>query len=252
MGEYDESTYGDRIADVYDTRGEVVAQETEPAVAFLSGLAGPGPVLELGIGTGRIAIPLAQSGLTVHGIDASPAMVSKLRAKPLGRDIQVTMGNFADVSVDGRFTLIFVAFNTFFGLLSEEDQVRCFANVAGHLADGGAFVLEAFVPDLTRFDRGQRLDVTRVEVDQVFLDASRHEAAEQRIFSQHLVVSEKGIRLYPVQLRYAWPSEMDLMARLAGLTLRERWGGWRKEPFSAASPRHVSVYEQGTPNPPAV
>lgn len=245
MHTYDVTTYGERMAEVYD-QWPGVPQNTDIVVTCLTCLAGRGPILELGVGTGRIALPLAQSGLSVHGIDASPAMVARLRAKPGGEHIPVTIGNFADLAVEGRFTLIFVVFNTFFGLLSQEDQVRCFLEVAQHLTDGGVFVLEAFVPDLTRYDRGQRVGAVEVETDHVRLEASVHDPVQQRVMSQHVVLSTQGIRLYPVQIRYAWPSELDLMARLAGLQLRNRWAGWAQEPFTAASGSHVSVYARAT------
>ncbi len=242
MAGYDESTYGERIAETYDTRPEIPADPDE-TVAFLAEVAGKGPVLELGIGTGRIALPLAGRGLQVSGIDASPAMVDKLRGKPGGNRIPVTPGNFADVAVEGRFTLVFVVFNTFFGLLSQEDQVRCFANVAARLEPAGVFVIEAFVPDLTLFDRGQRVNAIRLDDDEVIIDASRLELGNQTIRAQHVHVTDAGVKLYPVQLRYAWPSELDLMARLAGMRLRERWAGWRREAFTTESRKHVSVYE---------
>jgi SAM-dependent methyltransferase len=245
MNAYDVTTYGERVAEVYD-QWPLVPQNTDAVVACLARLAGRGPVLELGIGTGRIALPLAQQGLLVHGIDASPTMIAHLRAKPGGQHIPVTVGNFADMAVEGRFTLIFVIFNTFFGLLSQEDQVRCFLGVAQHLTDDGAFVLEAFVPDLARFDRGQRVEARMVETERIHLDASVHDSVQQRVMSQHMVLSEQGIRLYPVQVRYAWPSELDLMARLAGLQLRNRWAGWAQEPFTATSASHVSVYARAT------
>jgi SAM-dependent methyltransferase len=240
MKGFDISTYGDRIADVYDEwHAELDPAE---AVALLAELAGAGPVLELAIGTGRIALPLAERGVEVHGIDASEAMVAKLREKPGGDRIPVTMGDFADVDVEGRYSLVFVAFNTFFALLSQDDQVRCFENVAAHLADDGAFVMEAFVPDVTRFDRGQRVSVLNIEVDSVRIDVDRHDVIRQRVEAQQMIVSGSGIRLQPVQLRYAWPAELDLMARLAGLQLRSRWAGWKREEFTAASTRHVSLY----------
>jgi SAM-dependent methyltransferase len=238
---YDQSTYGERIADVYD-RWAGVPADTEQTVAFLAARAGGGPVLELGVGTGRVALPLAARGLDVHGIDASPAMVARLRAKPGGAALPVHQGDFADVGVRGRYALVFVVFNTFFALLTQDDQIRCLTNVAARLRPGGRFVLEAFVPDLARFDRGQRVSVTDIGADSVRLDVSRHDPVSQRVSSQHLVLDEGGARLYPVQLRYAWPSELDLMARLAGLELLERWGGWQGEPFTAASALHVSVW----------
>jgi SAM-dependent methyltransferase len=241
MEGYGPETYGDRIADVYDAFYDGTL-DTEAAVEALAELAGDGPVLELAIGTGRLALPLAERGLEVHGIDASERMVAKLREKPGGDRIPVTIGDFADVAVDGTYRLIFVAFNTFFGLLTQDDQLRCFANAAARLADDGVFVVEVFVPDVARWDRGQRPHVNFVEAGRLMLDASRHDPVEQRADSQHIVISEAGIQLYPVSIRYAFPSELDLMARLAGLELRERWGNWQRGPFSANSDHHVSVY----------
>jgi SAM-dependent methyltransferase len=241
MEGYGPSTYGDRIADAYDELYRD-ALDTDRAVEALAQLADSGPVLELAIGTGRLALPLAERGLEVHGIDASERMVTKLRAKPGGDAIPVTMGDFADVAVEVAYTLIFIAFNTLFALLTQEDQVRCFANAGKHLTDGGVFVVEAFMPDLARFDRGQRTHVHRVDSDRVMFDTSRHDPVEQRVDSQHVVITEGETKLYPVSIRYAFPSELDLMARLAGLELRERWGSWKREPFTADSGRHVSVY----------
>lgn len=241
--EYDASTYGDRIAERYDTWFSFAA-ETEAAVEFLAGLAGDGRALELGIGTGRVALPLAARGVPVRGIDASARMVEQLRAKPGGRDLPVMIGDFADVAVDGTFALIYVANNTFFGLRTQEEQVRCFERVAEHLEPGGAFVIDAFAPDLTRFDRGQRVNVAGIDTSEVRLDVNMHDALQQQIVGHHVVLTERGAEFYPVQIRYAWPSELDLMARLAGLRLAERFGGWRREPFTAASTRHISVYRR--------
>jgi SAM-dependent methyltransferase len=241
MQDYGPETYGDRIAAVYDSLYEEQL-DTDAAVDALARLAGRGPVLELAIGTGRLALPLAQRGIDVRGIDASEEMVARLRQKPGGEDIPITMGDFADVGVDGTFSLIYLAFNTIFALLTQDDQVRCFRNAADRLAEGGRFVVEAFVPDLARFDRGQRLNVTSIDIDRVAVDASRHHPATQRVDSQHVVMTQGGTRLYPVSLRYAFPSELDLMARLAGLDLEERLGGWAGEPFTDSSKGHVSVY----------
>jgi SAM-dependent methyltransferase len=241
MQDYGPETYGDRIASRYDSLYESEL-DTDAAVEGLARLAGSGPVLELAIGTGRLAIPLAQRGIDIRGIDASEAMVARMRAKPGGEDIPVAMGDFAEVGVEGSFSLVYVAFNTIFALLSQDDQVRCFANVAEHLAQGGRFVIEAFVPDLARFDRGQRIGVAAVRLDQVEVEVSRHDAVNQRVDSQHLFVTDGGTQLAPVSLRYAFPSELDLMARIAGLELQDRWGGWNGEPFTNASRDHVSVY----------
>jgi SAM-dependent methyltransferase len=243
MKEYGPATYGDRIAEVYD-EWQATRLDTDAAVDTLAELAASGPALELGIGTGRIALPLAARGIAVQGIDASEAMVVKMRAQPGGEAIPVTMGDFADVAVEGRFSLIFVVFNTFFGLLEQDEQIRCFRNVADHLADDGLFVVEAFVPDPARFDRGQRVATTLVESDRVRLDLSTHDPVKQQVFTQHLAIDDEEIRLYPVRLRYAWPAELDLMARLAGLRLRDRWSDWRRSPFGAGSAQHVSVYRR--------
>lgn len=242
MKGYETETYGELIADVYDDW--YPAGNAEGAVTLLTELATGGRVLELGIGTGRIALPLAEAVLEVQGIDASPAMVAKLRAKPGGERIPVTFGDFAEVPVPGVFDLVFVAFNTLFSLPDQEAQVRCFRNVATHLKPNGVFAMEAFVPDLTRYARLQNTSAIAVELDEVRMDVSIHDPVTQQVRSQHLVLAESGLRLRPVVIRYAWPSELDLMGQLAGLRLRERWGGWHREPFTAHSQSHVSVYER--------
>ena len=239
MKDYTEATYGDRIAEIYD---RMFAGDADVVVRTLAQLAGVGRALELGIGTGRVALPLAERGVEVHGIDASEAMVNQLRAKPGGDAIPVSIGDFADFRVDGSFALVFVVFNTIFGLTTQEAQVQCFRCVAEHLTAGGVFLNEAFVPDPARFARGQNVSVTSVESDLVTLDVARHDAANQRVYSQHLLFAESGTRLFPVQLRYAWPSELDLMARLAGLRLR--WSDWDGAPFTSASSGHISLYER--------
>jgi SAM-dependent methyltransferase len=243
MNDYGPATYGDRIAEIYD-RFHPGAGDATAQLRALAALAGQGGALELGIGTGRVALPLAERGVAVHGIDASEAMVDKLRAKPGGEAIPVTIGDFAEVPVDDTFALIFAVFNTFYALTTQEDQVRCFQRVADRLADGGVFLIEVFVPDPARFTRGQNIGVTNLESNRVTLDVARHDPLHQRVDSRHLVLSESGTRIYPVQLRYAWPSELDLMARLAGLRLRERWSDWTGAPFTAASASHISLYER--------
>ena len=242
MRDYDLADYGERIADVYDDW--VQAIDPTDAVDALAQLARGGPVLELGIGTGRIALPLAERGLEVHGIDASEAMLARMREKPGGARIATTVGDLADVAAAGHYPLIFVAANTFFGVLSQDDQVRCFENVEANLLEDGVFVLEAFVPDPTRFDGG-RLSVRGVELSSVRMEASLHDPVSQTIAGQAIELREQAARFFPFRLRYAWPAELDLMARLAGLGLRERSGGWGGEPFTAASKQHVSVYERG-------
>ncbi len=213
------------------------------AVAFLAELAGDGPALELAIGTGWIALPLAACGICVDGIDLSPAMVARLRAKPGGEQLSVTIGNFADVPVPGTYRLIFVVANSLFNLLTQEDQVRCFENVAAHLADDGAFLIEAFRPDfLYRLRDHQYVDAEAVEVDEVRLDVARHDPVTQLLDESHVSLSREGVRLNPIVTRYAWPSELDLMARIAGLRLKERWGGWDRSPLTPTSRNVVSVY----------
>lgn len=217
--------------------------DEEAAVAFLAELAGAGPALELAIGTGRIALPLAARGIRVDGIDISPAMVAQLRTQPGGEAIAVTVGDFADVGVAGSYRLIYVVWNTFFNLLTQDDQVRCFQNVAAHLAADGSFVIETLVPSFLYKLRGdQYVDAEAVLVDEVRLDVLRHDPATQTIEESHVSLSAGGVRLNPVVQRYAWPAELDLMARIAGLRLKGRWGGWKREPFASASELHVSVY----------
>lgn len=245
MKNYEEATYGNMIAEIYDELYPPDAR-TNAAVAFLAEHARQGSALELGIGTGRIALPLAEAGVLVQGVDASEAMVAKLRAKAGGARIPVTFGSIANIPGDGRFSVIFTIFNTFFGLTSQEEQVSCFQSIAAHLAPGGVFVMEAFVPDISRFNKNQATWVSNVDLQHVWLDAAMHDPISQRVRLQHVVFSESGIRLYPVVFRYAWPSELDLMAKLAGLRLRERWGGWNREPYTAQS--HISVYERSRDN----
>lgn len=239
---YDDATYGERIAAVYD---EFYSDYEEDTIDLLCELAAGGRVLELGIGTGRIALPLAERGLDMVGIDASDAMTKKLRAKPGGAEIRVVSGSFAEMPAelaDERFDLIFVVFNTFFALLTQEEQVQCFQSVAAHLGDGGRFLIEAFMPDLTRFQDRQTVRLINLSQGAVRLDVAQLDPVAQQVSSQHVVLTESGIQLYPVRLRYAWPTEIDLMAKLAGLSLQHRWGSWQKDAFTEESGKHVSVY----------
>ena len=240
MNSYSDETYGEHMAGVYD---DWFPDYDREAIDTLADLARGGRALELGIGTGRFALPLSAKGVEVHGIDAAPSMLSRLHAKPGSDRVTVTQGNFAEVGVDGKFELVYVVFNTIFALSSQDEQVRCFRNVAAHLAPGGCFVIEAFVPDLRRFKGGQVNWATRVTTDLVELDVGNHDAAAQRVVSQKVVFSDGKVRLYPIQIRYAWPSEMDLMAQLAGLRLRERWSNWKRDSFTSESTKHISVYE---------
>jgi SAM-dependent methyltransferase len=203
---------------------------------------GGGPALELAIGTGRIGLPLAARGIRVDGVDLSEPMVAKLRVKPGGDALDVTIGDFAEVPVEGRYRLIYVVYNTFSNLLTQEDQVRCFENVAAHLEDDGLFLIELLVPAFLLRRDHQYVEAESVEVDEVWLDVGRVDPVEQRLDESHVRLSRDGVRLYPIVQRYAWPSELDLMARIAGLRLLERWGGWDRTPFTADSRLHVSVY----------
>ena len=244
MKGYVSTTYGERIADIYDDRTLAPANVDE-VVETLAALSTDGRALELGVGTGRVAIPLAGKGIDVHGIDVSEAMVARMPEKPGGDAVNATIGDMADVAVGGTFSLVFVVFNTFFMLTTQEDQLRCFRNVAVHLTDDGVFVLEVFAPDLSRFARGQNTQTGEVTADTATLEMSRHDSVAQMIHGQHVFLSEDGVRMYPWEMRYAWPSEMDLMAGLAGLRLRDRWSDWDRSPFTSASNKHISVYEKG-------
>ena len=240
MKNYSEETYGERIAGVYDQwYGEFDPASVQVLTEFALG----GKALELGIGTGRIALPLLQNGVVVQGIDVSESMVAKLRAKPGGDGIPVTMGNFADVAVEGQFALIYVVFNTFYSLLTQEEQIRCFQNVARHLASDGVFVVEVFVPDMTRFTGRQAMRATQLGENEVHIDVTQVQPEKQVVSTQHVVLTDQGTRFYPVKLRYIWHTEMDLMARLAHLQLKERWGDWKKSKFTFEGGKHISVYE---------
>ncbi|MFI5049842.1 MAG: class I SAM-dependent DNA methyltransferase [Gaiellales bacterium] len=241
MQDYDPMlSFGDEVAALYDD--ELRGDEAD-AVRFLSRLAGDGRALELAVGTGRIALPLAAAGVGVDGIDLSDAMVAKLRSKPGGGVVDVTIGDFADVPVGGSYRLIYIVYNTLFNLLTQDDQVRCVENVAAHLDNGGSFVVEALVPSyLHRLRDHQYVDAEAVEVDRVTLDVSRHDPVNQLQEESHVSITRDGIRLHPIVTRYIWPSELDLMARIAGLRLVDRFGGWNDEPFTYDSRLHVSVY----------
>jgi hypothetical protein len=234
-------SFGVEAAESYDD--ETLRGDEEATVDFLEGLADGGPVLELAIGTGRIALPLAGRGVHVEGIELSAAMAARLRAKAGGDRIPVTIGDFADVPVSGRYRLIYVVFNTLFNLLTQEDQVRCFENVAAHLTVEGAFVVEAIVPAfLYRLSDDQYVDAEAIDVDRVRLDVGRHDPVRQLLDESHVSISRSGVHLNPVVTRYAWPSELDLMARIAGLHLRERWAGWNREAVDSTSDNLISVY----------
>jgi SAM-dependent methyltransferase len=239
-----EDSFGDDVAQGYDesTAGMFERAVVEPTVDFLAGLAGQGAALELGIGTGRIALPLARRGIRVHGIDLSEAMVARLRAKPGAERIGVTVGDFATTTVDGSFSVAYLVFNTIMNLTSQDEQVACFQNVAAHLEPGGCFVIEVGVPALQRLPPGETVRPFRVSPTRLGFD--EYEVVSQGLVSHHYTVVDGKLAVFSVPFRYVWPSELDLMARLAGMRLRERWGGWRREPFTSDSTSHVSVWEK--------
>jgi len=239
MKNHNDEAYDEQMAAIYDTWYSHLDNDM---LEVLESLARGGRVLELGIGTGRVALPLQGRGLEVHGVDASEAMIAQLHAKPGGDQIPVTHGNFADVAVDGQFSLIYVVFSTFFVLLTQEEQVRCFENVAHHLDPQGLFVIEAYVPDLRRFDQGQAVRAIHVGMEEVRLETSHFDPMNQQVTSQRVVLTGQGVQLYPHKVRFAWPSELDLMARIAGLQLFQRWENWKRSSFSGGSMRHISVY----------
>ncbi len=236
FGEREAAVYDDQVADMFD---EAVVG---PAVAMLAELAGQGTALEMGIGTGRIALPLATRGVRVHGIDASEAMVARLRGKSGAQAIDVTIGDFALTRVAGHFSLVYLVFNTIFNLITQDEQVACFKNAAAHLEVRGTFVVELTVPDLQATPSGQNIAVIAVDARGMSFDV--YDVVTQHLTSHHFVISDGTMQSYPVEGRYVWPAELDLMARVAGLTLRERWGGWKQEPFTSLSRSHVSVYEK--------
>jgi SAM-dependent methyltransferase len=234
--------FGERVASVYDERSAAMFAQAVvgPVVELLAELAGAGRALELGIGTGRIALPLAERGVPVAGIDSSEPMVARLRAKPGGEALEVAIGDFATTRVAGEFTLVYLVFNTIFNLVTQDAQVACFENAAAHLARGGSFVIETGVPELQSLPLGQTIIPFRAEPDGISFDV--YDVVTQRASSQHYVFADGRVEAFPVEFRYAWPSELDLMARIAGLRLRDRWAGWRREPFTSVSRSHVSVY----------
>lgn len=213
----------------------------DPAVSFLADLAGPGAALELGIGTGRIALPLSQRGVRVHGIDLSPAMVARLRAKPGTDDIGVTIGDFATTKVAETFRLAYLVYNTIENLTTQDEQVQCFQNVAAHLEPGGCFVIEVEVPALQRLPPGETVRAFHVSPRRLGFD--EYDIAAQGLVSHHYWAVDGRLEVFSMPFRYVWPSELDLMARLAGMTLRERWSGWNREPFTGDSTKHISVWE---------
>ncbi len=216
--------------------------EAHPVVDFLVELAWCGRALELGIGTGRIALPLARRGVAVHGIELSKAMAGRLRAKPGGEEIGVTIGDFATTSVDGTFSVAYLVFNTIGNLTTQGAQVACFQNVAAHLEPGGCFVIEVGIPNLQRLPPGETMRV--FHASQTHWGIDEYDVANQGLTSHHFELVDGRFERLSIPFRYTWPAELDLMARLSGMRFRERWSGWRKEPFTSDSRKHVSVWEK--------
>ena len=239
----DDGHFDERIAATYDesSADEFGQSAVDPVVDFLLENAGNGRALELGIGTGRIALPLARRGVPVHGIELSNAMAAKLRAKPGGEYLGVTIGDFATTTVDGSFSLVYLVFNTIMNLTTQAEQVSCFRNVAAHLEPGGRFVIEVMIPELRRLPPGETFHVSNGREDSWGID--EYDVANQGLVSHHLEIVDGNLERFSVPFRYVWPAELDLMAQLAGMTLRERWSGWKREPFASDSRQHVSVWE---------
>jgi SAM-dependent methyltransferase len=240
-----EDYFGEDVAARYDeSEGDTFESATVASIVdFLFDLAGDRAALELGIGTGRIALPLSRRGVRVHGIDLSTAMVARLRAKPGAEDLGVTIGDFATTTVEGTFSLAYLVFNTIMNLTTQDEQVACFQNVAAHLAPGGCFVIEVGVPDLQRLPPGETFRPFHVSATRIGFD--EYDVARQGLISHHYTAGPDGnLEPYSVPFRYVWPAELDLMARLAGMTLRDRFAGWRREPFTSESTTHISVWEK--------
>jgi SAM-dependent methyltransferase len=241
---HDDGYFDERLAARYD---QDLAEAFDPKVVgpmvdLLVELAGSGKALELGIGTGRIALPLARRGVPVYGIELSKAMVAKLRQKPGGDEIDVTIGDFATATVDGTFSVAYLIFNTIFNLTTQAAQVACFRNVANHLEPGGFFLVETHMPDLQRLPPGQT--ILPFHVSETRWSFDEYAVATQGLVSHHFRIVDGRVERVSIPFRYAWPAELDLMAQLAGMRLRERWGGWAREPFTDSSRNHVSVWEK--------
>jgi SAM-dependent methyltransferase len=241
-----EDHFGSEVAARYDESESTMFDPSvvEPAVSLLAelALAGNGRALELGIGTGRIALPLAARGVAVHGIDLSSAMVERLRAKPGGDAIPVTIGDFASTRVDGSFSLVYLVFNTIGNLTTQAAQVACFRNAAAHLEPGGCFVIEVGVPELRRLPPGETVRVFHVSDDRWGID--EFDVANQGLVSHHFTIVNGGVERVSIPFRYVWPAELDLMAQMAGLTLRDRWSNWNRDPFTSESRSHVSIWRR--------
>jgi SAM-dependent methyltransferase len=241
-----EDHFGECVAERFDERYAYQADPAvvDPIVAFLADLARDGAALELGIGTGRIALPLTRRGVRVHGIDLSEAMVARLRAKPGAEQIGVTIGDFATTTVGGAFSLAYLVANTIMNLTTQDEQVACFRNVAAQLEPGGCFVIEVLIPGLQRLPPGETFQP--FDVSPTHLGFDEYDVARQGLISHHYWIDGDKVEVFSPPFRYVWPSELDLMAQLGGMTLRERWSGWEQEPFTSDSTKHVSVWEKAS------
>lgn len=242
MADHDPGAYGRYTAADYDELTALHVADTAEVVETLATLASGGPILEFGIGTGRLALPLAQRGFEVAGIEASEEMLAQLRAKPDGETVVVAVGDFTSTRLGGGYPLVVLAYNTVYALPDQDAQVACFANAAAHLRPGGRFVIDAWLPDVASFTGRQAVRVLAVREDVVLLEAAVLDPVRQRMTTTKVRLREGGADLFPANHRYAWPAELDLMARMAGLDLQHRWGGWARTPFTADSTHHVSVY----------
>jgi SAM-dependent methyltransferase len=243
---YEANTYGDRFADVYDDWYADVT-DVDACVARVGALVaacGGGPVLELGVGSGRLAVPLAATGVEVHGVDASEAMLERLRARAGGERVRAVLGDMADLDLSGgpRFAVVLIAFNTLFNVPTEADQRRCLTRATGLLAAGGRVVVETFVPREDRDGATTAVEARHIGLDEVVLTVSRVDREHQTVTGQHVQITEAGIRLRPWHLRWSAPAQIDEMAAGAGLALDWRAGGWAGEPFDDDSPVQVACY----------
>jgi SAM-dependent methyltransferase len=241
---HDDGYFDEPVAARYDETASERFQrdEVDPTVDLLEELAAGGRALEFAIGTGRIGLPLAVRGVEVAGIELSEAMASRLRAKPGGAEIPVTIGDMATTTVEGTFSLVYLVYNTISNLTSQDTQVACFRNAAAHLAPGGCFLIEVGVPSLRTLPPGERYQLFYGSHDYWGID--EYDVENQGLISHHVENVDGEYRRVSMPFRYAWPAEFDLMARLAGMTLRDRWSGWKHEPFTSESDTHVSVWEK--------
>jgi len=242
MKEYGPTTFGELNADEYDALHD--PGTTEDCVDLIARLAGDGEILELAIGTGRIALPLKARGLNISGFDASPEMLKRLKDKPGGAELQTWVADMATFELGRQFDFAFLVFNTLYNLTSQAEQKQCFQHVARHLNPGGRFLVEAFMPNRERFVDNQAVRTKQVGFDRVWLEAVEHDPLAQTLHYQRIRIDQHGIVLKPLPMRYVWPAELDLMAELAGLRPVSHWGGWHQQPLTATSDMYIKVYEK--------